>query len=230
MSEKITIGACWDGGDYYPPYYVNRLFNACLRNVSMLFDFVLYVGPMAEEPGRTDEIDPRIRIVPVGLPSWWSGMVFWKPDPPGIETDSILYLDLDQVIIGNLDAIINFPSNHACMKDFPSFACPPGKEKDGCVSTTLIRKGFGARVWEEYVRAGMPTWDVLKDRPGKLPMAAQGLVNQYTEHALFPEDWICSYKLWIRKHGIPENCKIVSFHGHPKPHEVRDRFVLENWR
>jgi len=231
---KITIGACWDGGPYYPVDYINRLYRSCLRNTTIPFDFVLYVGPDAEKPGRCDGIDKGIRIVPVGLPYWWSGLMFWRKDPPGIKTDTILYLDLDQVISGSLDELILFPSDHACMKDYPSFACPPGLENDACVSTTLIRNGAGARVWEEYEKAGKPTWNPLIEK-GPLPMACQGIVNDPAigmTKDLFPEEWVCSYKLWVLKKGLPEDCRIVSFHGRPKPHEVieKEAWVMEHWR
>jgi len=231
--NKITIGACWDGGNYYPVEYINRLFSSCARQTTIPFDFVLYVGPEAEKPGRTAGINAAIKIVPVGLPSWWSGMVFWAKDPPGIATSTILYLDLDQVIVGNLDNIINYPSAHACMKDYPAHACPPGKENDACVSTTLIRNGAGAKVWEEYLQAGRPTWDVLSHKKGPLPMAAQELVNgaKYgVQKDLFPEKWICSYKLQVLKYGLPDDCRIVAFHGRPKMHECNETWIKENWR
>lgn len=229
-AEQITIIACWDGGEYYPPEYVNRLYRACLRNTTIPFEFVLYVGPLAEVPGRTAEIDRDIRIVPTGLPSWWCGMPIWKKDPPGIRTSTILYLDLDQVIVGSLDDLILFPSDLACMKDWPA-GLYPDKEKDGCVSTTLIRNGAGSQVWDGYVAAGMPAYDVLT-RKGPLPMAAQEILNgaQYgVKKDLFPEEWVCSYKLEVLKNGLPDDCRIVAFHGQPKQADVDFAFVRENW-
>jgi len=225
----ITIGACWDGGNYYSPEYVNRLYRACERNVSIPFEFALYVGPKAEEPGRCDDIDKRVRIIPVGLPSWWSGLPFWMAEPPGINTRDILYLDLDIVIIGSLDDIIRFPSNHACMKDYPSFACRRGCERHCNASVTLIRNGAGAIVWQKYLEAGKPTWDALGSKRGPLPLAAQELVDRHMKTDLFPESWVCSYKLHVLKRGIPEDCRVVVFHGRPKPHEVDEGFVRENW-
>lgn len=233
-TNEITIGTCWDGGDYYSVDYVNRLYRACRRNTTIPFDFVLYVGPEAEKPGRCAGIDRAIRIVPVGLPFWWCGMPWWMKNPPGIYTGSILYLDIDQVIVGSLDDLILYPSNHAYMKDYPSFACPPGLENDACVSTSLIRNGAGALIWEIYEKAGKPIWNPLAGT-GQLPMACQGIVNDpnhYIEKDLFPENWVCSYKLWVLKKGLPEDCRIVSFHGRPKPHEVLgcESWVRENWK
>lgn len=231
--EPITIGACWDGRDYYPPEYVNRLYRACVRNTTIPFEFVLFTGPEAEKPGRIADIDPAIRIVPVGLPFWWCGLPFWQKHPPGICTGTILYLDLDQVIVGNLDDLILFPSDQAYMKDYPAHSCPAGREHDACVSTSLLRGGSGRKVWDEYVAQGKPTWDPLSPPPGRaLPLACQSILND-PKHGirfdLFPEEWVCSYKLEVLKNGLPEDCRIVAFHGQPKPHEVDWPFVKEHW-
>ena len=232
----ITIGACWDGRDYYPPEYVNILFRSVSRHTTLPFDFVLYVGPEAEKPGRTASIDPAIRIIPIGRPAWWSGMSFWMNVPPGVRTESLLYLDLDLVIIGSLDDLIEYPSMHAYMKDYPTHCCPSGLEGDANASVSLIRRGAGAKVWEEYVNQGMPTWDPLAPPSGRaLPLAVQSIVNDHgkgIQKALFPENWVASHRLQVVPRGLPEDCRIVSFHGRPKPHEVLDRepWVKENWR
>lgn len=227
--EKVTIGACWDGRDYYPAKYVNILYASVCRHTTIPFDFVLYIGPEAINKCRL--LNPKIRTVQTGMHYWWSGMNFWRADAPGITTEKLLCLDIDQVIIGSLDDIINYPSDHCYMKDYPSHACPSGKEKDACVAVTLLKKGAHARVWEEYVRAGMPQWDPLNiPRHAPLRMAAQGLVNDLKlDKDLFPEKWIISYKLWAAKKNIPEDCRIVSFHGRPKPHEVDMPWVKEHW-
>ena len=41
----------------------------------------------------------------------------------------------------------------------------------------------------------------------------------------YPSDWLQSYTC-----GYDMNAKIVVFHGAPKPHEVEDTWVKENWR
>jgi len=157
-------------------------------------------------------------------------MPVWQKNPPGVETSSILYVDLDQVIVGSLDDLIGFGADLAGMKDYPSWCCPRGCEKDVCISTMLIRNGAGATVWDEYVRAGKPTWDAAHGPKGPLPMAAQGLVNKYCAPKSLPEDWVVSYRDVYLKRGLPSDCRIVAFHGRPKPHECfHEPFVRENW-
>jgi len=220
--ERITIGACWDGRDYYPVDYIHRLYNSVLRNTTHPFDFVLNIGPLAEK--RRNEIDPRIRIIQTGLPYWWSGMQFWALSPDGVETDTLLYLDLDVVILGSLDDIIEFPSDQAYMRD--------GVKTN--VSASLLRCGAGWRVFDEYVRAGMPQWDPLTPPSNRLlPLAAQSILDDPKygrKYDFFPENWVCSYKLKVRKSGMPDDCRIVVFHGRPKPHECSEPWIKENWR
>lgn len=229
--EEITVGAVWDGSDYYGPEYVNRLYASVERNTTAPFEFVLYAGPWVHD--RLALLDPRVRVVHIGLPYWWSAMYFWRPEPPGVATKSILYLDIDQVITGDLDPVIRFPSEHAYMKDYPADACPAGCERHACASTALIRNGAGALVWEEYVRAGMPQWNPLETRPGRpMPMAVQTVLNDPKYGArfdTFPENWVVSYRIWAKRKGIG-GVKIVAFHGRPKPHEVGDDWVKEHWR
>ena len=234
--ERITVGCCWDGRDYYPREYVEILYRSVRRNTTVPFDFVLYAGPEAMAGGRTSGLDRGIRVVPSGLPYWWGAMRFWEPSPPGVETEAILYLDLDQIIVGSLDDLIRFPSDFVCMKDWPAHRCPRGLERNVNVSTTLLRRGAGARVWEEYTRRGCPAWDPLAriDR-GDIPEAAQSIINDPRNGIavdLFPESWVASYRLSVLDRGMPSDCRVVSFHGRPKPHEVVSStpWAKECWR
>lgn len=232
MTPEITIGACWDGGDFYTADAVNRLYRSCLRHATIPFEFVLYTGPLADRPGRLQALDPGIRTVPTGLASWWCGMPFFSAHPPGIRTGRLLYLDVDQVIVGSLDEICRYPSALAAMKDYPACACPRGREGDVCVSTLIMDVGAAAAVWEAYEQAGKPDWDVLTGT-GPLPMAAQGLLNDpalAVPHDTLPEAWVCSYRLQVLRRGLPPDCRIVAFHGRPKPWEVSEPWIEEHWR
>jgi len=233
MSKQITIVTNWDGGSTYPMDYVNRLYRAVRRNLSIPFDFVLHIGPDAEKPGRLNGLDAAIQPVPVGLPSWWSSVAAFQKNPPGVNTASLLFLDLDIVVVGSLDDLVNYPADLALMKDYPAAHCPSGCENDGNTGITLIRNGAGEKVWLEYVRHGMPTWSAIAPPPARaLPLATMTIINDprnKIEKTLFPENWVCSYKLSVMKRGLPDDCRIVHFHGRPKPHQVDEPFVRENW-
>jgi len=231
MKEKVTIGACWDGGDYYSFDYVNRLYNSVERNTTHPFDFVLYTSPDALRNRDLKLINPNIKIVQTQLGWWWSGVHLWAKKPAGVRTETLLYLDLDIVIIDNIDPLLEFPSAHAYMKDYPSRHCPKGLEGVGNCSVVLMRNGAGHEVWETYDKAGRPNWNPLDPPEDRLfPYSAQSILNdKKIPHDLFPEEWVASYKLEILKRGMPLDCKIVSFHGRPKPHECTENWIVRSW-
>ena len=231
--EKISICACWDGNnDVYDVSCINILYNSVKRNLRRPFDFVLYAGKFYDGYDSRLRLDKNIRVVMNNLPYWWCGMEIWAKEPRGVFTDTLLYIDLDVVIVGKLDPIVDFPSNHAYMKDYPADICPRGKENDGNASMVLIRNGAGHQVWDEYIRLGMPCWNPAFPPVDRLiPLAAQGIVNDLKiKHDVFPQDWVTSYKLQVLKTGLPKDCKAVSFHGRPKPHECQESWIKECWR
>jgi len=236
--NEITICTCWDGRDYYPVEYINKLYRAVQRHTTIPHDFVIYVGP--ESAGKTGGIDKGIRIVHVLMTSWWLVTKFWQPNPVGINTPSLLYLDLDIVILGSLDDLMLYRSDHACSREYPQAHVPVGEEVramkrgNANIGITLIRNNGGAKVWEEYVKAGSPMWDPLITRNrGQLPLAGQTIINdpKYgVKVDLFPDNWVCSYKYEVLKRGIPNDCRIVHFHGRPKQHEVPNlQWIKDNW-
>lgn len=237
MMPEATIVTSWDGSAHGSAEYVNRLFRACKRRTTIPFSFLLYTGPEAAIPGRLDGMDPAIGIVQTGLPWWWCGMPFWKEDAPGVKTERRLFLDLDTVIVGSLDDLILYDSDHVCSRDWPKDRAPMGEERDANPGVTMIRLGGGAWVWEEYERGGKPTWSP-HDRSvdhSPFPLAAQGIINDRKRAGkggtdLFPEPWAMSYKLAVQDRGIPEGCRIVHFHGKPKQWHVNEPFVRDNWR
>ena len=230
--DKVTIITSWDGSDYYAAEYVNRLYRACVWNISTPFDFVLYAGPAAEK--RQDEIVQGIKIVPVGLPYWWAGMPAWQFPAPGVETNTRLFIDLDVVITGSLDLLLTWPSDFCCSRDWASHNAPPGHEHDANPGVTLLRGDAGAWVWDAYVKAGKPVHNPHDPSIDHSPchMAAQGIINNRQGWAvdLFPQEVCTSYKLTVKRHGLPAGCRTVHFHGRPKQHEVDEPWIKESWR
>jgi len=232
---KTTIVTAWDGLAYCTPDCVNRLFRSCSRNTSIPFDFLVYAGPHVE---AGISLDAGIKIIPVDLPYWWSSVAFWMKDPPGVETESRLFIDLDVVVVGSLDDLITYPSDFCCSRDYPDERTAPlGHYNDVNTGVSLLRGAAGAWVWDAYVAAGRPVWNPLPrdGARGPLPLSHQGVINevQHRERVvdLFPESWCTSYKLYVIGNGIPEDCRTVHFHGKPKPWDRPEiPFVEEHWR
>ena len=232
--KDITITCGWSGDSLYSLEDVNKLFRGVKRNTTCPFDFILYAGPEAQKPGKLDGLESGIKIINSEYPSWWVGMKGADPDNrPWIKTDSILALGLDCVIVGSLDELITFPSDLAAMKDYPAHCCPKGKEKDMSGDVMLIRNDADRPLWDAYVKAGKPTWDCRNiPADATFRMCGQGWINETRAvHVdLFPENWVISYKLGVRGRGLPDDCRIVSFHGQPKPGDVDEEWIKEHWK
>jgi len=223
--DKVTICTSW-AGNIYSGDYVNRLYNACKRNTSHDFDFVLFAG--AGVP--LDHLDKNIIIVQTELSYWWPGMLFWMPRPPRVATKTKIFIDLDVVIVGNLDIIIEWPSVHCYSTDWPPVMAPPGHERDANPGFSLLRNGNDSYVWDAYVNEDMPNYNPAGER-GALPMAAQGIINDTgQDYDLFPYQICPSYKLYVQKHGLPDGCVAVHFHGAPLQGEINESWVKENWQ
>lgn len=93
-------------GDKYGPDYVNNLYNSIKRNTSVEFNFYCYT----EDPTGLNE---NIRIVTLENPDLyykqWHKMCFHKDNFGGIKTgEKCLILDIDWIITGNIDDILNY--------------------------------------------------------------------------------------------------------------------------
>lgn len=229
--EKVTICTNWDGSDFYPVHYIDRLYRACLRNTFHPFDFVVYTGPEAQ--GKTGSSEKAIQFIPVDAPYWWSKCWFWKDPAPGVNTETRLWIDLDVVIVGSLDTLIEWPSDFCCTRDYASWNAPAGHENDANDGVCLLRGKAGLWAWEEYVKAGMPKWKPF-DRAidhSPLPLAMMTIINDHPGCCdLWPQDVCASYKFTVKKSGIPKDCATVHFHGQPKQGEADEVWIREYWK
>jgi hypothetical protein len=169
---------------------------------------------------------------------WWHKVHMFDP-ALGIK-NKILYFDLDVVIHNNIDKLITDNNGFYGIRDFnrkfnsswnqlnsSALSWTGGQEidvwtkfKEDCNS--VIRRFPGDQDW---------IWFVSKDRI-----------------KFWNDQWIMSYKWEIRDRSelnvnkgkrnfvdvkdpiIPQDCCVTVFHGDPKPQDVKDQFVIDNWR
>lgn len=165
-------------------------------------------------------------------PGFWAKIDLFEPRRFAGE---VLYLDLDIVIRSDLTPLIEYlrttPGEFWALDDFawplqvprsdyPAWARDKVYRLIGgpgtCNSSVMYwRQEAGRDIWEQYT-----------------PEAAEGLAGDQNwitkvmgrRLRLIPRGWAGSYK-----YG-PANQPITVFHGDPKPHQVPDTWVYENWR
>jgi hypothetical protein len=214
----VRTVACIKWGTAYPADYVNRLYRGVMRNISQPARFIAFTDDAAG-------LDPDISVLPIPairLPETgmrlgpWRKLALWSRDL-GIEGD-VLFLDLDVVPTGNLDAFFDYEPEKLCM-------LRNWTQNDGTGNTSVFR-----------FRAGSEPH--LVDDFEKNPIALsfhydneQIYVTRETKTpiAYWPAEWCPNFKLtllprwpmnWLRAAPLPEGTKIVVFTGHPRPHEA----------
>lgn len=205
------------------------------RNLIVPFNFAC----ITEDPQR---IDPSIKIIPIPkyskIQGWWyKPWVFSREFPL---KGTILFLDLDLVIIKNIDNLWTHEPRKFCI--IRDFARSAHKEWNKFNSSVFrFESGQYNFVWDNLVKDLSQTKKMHGDQ--------DWIYNQIkSNYAFWPDEWIQSYKWEIRtrtelmvansKHVfkkiidpvIQNSTSILVFHGNPKPDMVKDPVIVKNWR
>lgn len=150
-----------------------------------------------------------VREVPLvgGWPGWWSKVEVFRPDAL---QSTVLYLDLDTVVVGDLSPFLDYGGELAMLSDFYR----PQLAQSGVMA---FRAGSGteaARLWAAFVTdsashiarfRGDGEWLHDRARPDRLQDLYPGQIVSYKVH--------CGA-------GVPDGARIVCHHGKPRPWEV----------
>lgn len=233
---------CIKWGDKYGPDYVNRLFSMVSRHLSIPHDFVCL----------TDDgsgLDPGIRMVPLpesSLEFCWTKLWLFSPELAACGS-TLLYLDLDVVITGGLDALLQYRNdlNFVGVLDWNRWWNPQYNSSvmrftagtHGDLYTHFMEavsagKLVKRREWDDYLQSKdkVVYWRGLRRFGGDQEWISKKLREQgRLRDRSYPGPWILSYKRHCRK-GVPPGCKVMVFHGEPKPHEVSDDHIVKHWQ
>lgn len=185
-------------------------------------------------------LHPDIRVIPTPkgkVSGWWYKPWVFSKDIPLEGT--LLFMDLDIVVIGNIDNLwTHFPGKFAIIKDF-NRSLVKGWEKFNS-SIFRLEKGQLPHVWENLAADWKHTTRMHGDQDWIYMQIKKDFV-------FWPDEWIQSYKWEIRnrndivrvnnKRGFKDianpvirpETTILVFHGDPKPNEVQDPVVVQNW-
>jgi len=206
---------CFKWGDKFGAEYVNKLYNAISRHVTIPHNFICYT----ENPeGIECETRPFIQE----LPTWWYIIGLFNKEH-GFK-DRVIYLDLDTIILKNIDDIVSWDPDFAIIRDFYR---PNG------LQTAFItwQPDWGYYMWENF----------LEQKPNlQDPHGTNGFIERNTDMAnvpryqdKFPGDQLISYKVHIRDKRLkepPEQARMVFYHGTPRPCQMRNlSWMKEHW-
>jgi hypothetical protein len=205
----LTV-VCVKTGPKYPAEYVNRLARMVRRNLNLEYGFVC----VTDDPEGITE--PMLRAVPPPYPGWWAKLGLFMPRAFGHIESRVLYLDLDVVVTGSLDELVTFPTSFAMHQDFLN----PGRVHASAVM--VLDAGVAPNIWKTFV--GNPHKFINRHKSGG---DQEYLTVVHPGADLLPRRWVVSYKK-DAKEVVPDDARVVCFHGKPKPHEC-EGWVRELW-
>lgn len=226
---------CLKHGNKYSSEYVNKLYSMVERHSKTPHGFACIT-----EDATGLHRDIKVISLPthVDLKGWWyKPWVFSDKFPLD---GTIIFLDLDIVIIQNIDNLWTYnPGKFCIIRDFNRSSI---KDWDKFNSSIFkFEKGTFSPVWTNLIKDTNVTKRLHGDQ--------DWIFSQIkTNFSFWPDEWIQSYKWEIRdrrdviKVGfkrqfkdvanpqVDPRTKILVFHGEPKPDEVQDPIIVDNWR
>ncbi len=216
MVAKTII--CMKWGTRYGPEFVNRLYRAVRRNVSGELRFICFTD---DASGLDNGVDAQA-LPPITLPeefAWtpWRKLSIWQYPLAGMEGDAI-FLDLDLVITGSLDAMFEFAPGEYCVIENWT------QKGQGIGNTSAFKFPVG-KFKEIFDRFEADPEAVLRDN-----RIEQQYISRYiTGQKFWPSEWCISFKHdlvpkfpmnWLRAPELPKEARIVAFTGKPDPDEA----------
>ena len=215
---------CMKWGDKFSAEYVNRLYGMVARNFSGEFRFVCFTENSNDIRNEVEIQNlPKINLPPNTPERGWRKLAVFKKDFGGLKGKT-LFLDLDVVIVGSLNEFSTHPGEFLIAHDKKN----PTKI-EGNSSVFRFEIGQYPKILDyfeqnsELVRAEVRHEQAYLSRE----MYKLGKLEYW------PDEWVPSFKYrccpswirsWFEAPFIPENAKVILFHGLPNPPGSRRRF------
>ncbi|MEM9170080.1 MAG: hypothetical protein AAGC56_10540 [Pseudomonadota bacterium] len=211
---------CMKWGARYGPEYVRRLYAAVRRHVTGDLRFVCFTDdPAGCGAGVETQALPDIAIPDRVAWTPWRKLSLWRAPLHDLSGD-VLFLDLDVVVAGPLDALFDYaPGRYAVIENWT-------QKGAGVGNTSVFRFPVGTytHIFDAF------------DADPEAVLAAFRIEQQYIsaripDQVFWPADWVVSFKHsllppfplnWFRTPALTPDARVVVFSGKPDPDEARD--------
>jgi hypothetical protein len=212
---SLTIVTVLKSGPNWLPEYVYKLKDSIDRNLSIPYNFVCL-----------SDIDLKVKTLPLiplhgekskSVPRFW-----YKPQIFRKElnlTGQCLYIDLDTVISGNLDGIVQQLTSYKFL-----MAEDPFKGKIHS-SFLLWWQGDYSYIWDRFITKPVNYWDSKFNKDnGMISYGDQGFISNTVNDYKLIQDVLSNRTDIdrIRKKENDSNAKIIVCSGKRKPWELPD--------
>ncbi len=220
--QKANV-MCMKWGTKFGPEYVNRLYHMVKRNLTIPHRFACFTD---NAEGLDEGIEvfplPEIHVPAKHAISPWRKLTILG-EKLGDLQGTTLFLDLDVVIVGNIDAFFVLEGEFCIIENWTSLG-------SGVGNSSVYRFEVGAhKDVLEYYNAHMD--EVLSSYDNEQIFLSKKITEKLGSITFWPEEWCRSFKRHCMVRGarrfftvpqIPKGTKIVVFHGNPMPEKAQE--------
>lgn len=202
--------------------YVNNLFKGASRYTTIPFKFICFTNEALN-------LDSGIEVRPFELITTKGVLprMYMFSEAAGLFGNQVLCLDIDVIITGSLDSLLKYEGTFCTRRSWTR-----GEETliDGDIMSFWAGEETEAMFWAPLTR------DIeaveIKSGGGRERFWVRHVMqneNVDTWQEVCPGQ-VMSYKHHIKPNGgLIENTRIVSCHGHPRPHQIEDVWRKKYW-
>jgi len=216
---------CMNTGNHAPDSEVLTLKRQVERHLTEPHEFVCITE---------NDIDGVQTVRPISnLTGWWGKTSLFDRR---MSQKRNLWLDLDVCITGSLDALV-VPLNSPCITPDDNYQLRIAKNwaqsgHGGCQSSVMYWEGGSAQIISASFDPADAHWPPRTDLSwdnGQVQWGDQEWITYLRDTGRLDVEYfetahVQSYKYHCRD-GIPPDCRVVAFHGRPKPADVADQWV-----
>ncbi|HEX3407244.1 MAG TPA: glycosyltransferase [Caulobacteraceae bacterium] len=212
---------CMKWGAKYGPDYVNRLYGMVARNLARPFRLVCLTD---DASGVRQEVVcapiPALPPIPQPKERGWTKLAAFSPALEGLLGDTVLYLDLDIVVMGALDPLFEQPGAFPMIRDWYH-----RRRVVGNSSVFRFRPAERRALFEAFCADA----DAIVQRIRNEQEFISEHLEARGELSFWPKAWCQSFRVsclapWpVRAWATPrrpDECRVLVFHGEPKPPEA----------
>lgn len=201
--------ACVKWGTKYGDEYAVKLHQMVERYLTVPHEFVCYTErPVDGVPCQPLLLDAE------RFPGWWQKVGIFS-----LEGET-LFLDLDLVVVGELDGIVDFGRK----REFVGWKDP----WHAGINSSVFYTRDVPKTRKVFERFMLDPESVMNRLHGDQDWINETLPGAAT----WPSTAVVSFKAHLEKSeespAVPEKCRVVVFHGNPKPHQCGG-WVAEKW-
>lgn len=216
--KKLTIVCFWWG--HWGKEYVERLQRMFSRHTKITHSFVCFTEHVKES---VREGDIEYKPIPDYVVRWRGNLTkFFVYKPDNGLSGRVIMVDLDSVLVGDMGTMLSYNGKWCGIKS--------AKGSKHHIGGGLVSFDHSKCSWLWYaVKNQIEMWTKIT-QGGERFVYKQLIPSADVWQTLYPGQLV-RYKKDIRhKKELPDGACFVAFHGSPRPHQIKDNWIKDNWK